>query len=297
MGKSTTKLSKLKVYGQKASADDIAKEVKGEYLQLTGHYTLSAQRASSEEQIISLKDDESIELVFEDDTIWFGDKTTIMEVFPELDEKNRSVSDIPELPMYIEAGDESRGLFGKIAIRILKIFSKKITGVAIAKIAADLDRKILDGRSGLFGLDASFNLSSGKTIKSNTSTLLLLHGTVASTEKSFKHLKDSDLWKEISDQYADNLFCFEHETLTKGPFQNTLELIRSIAQVRDNFARYGLLRLLSGGGLVLRDVQVDGLALTLIEDERGWNQRRGRRTGFTGFGGREAVIARVASTI
>ncbi len=228
MAKSTTKLTRLKVYGQKASDEQIASRESGEYLQLKEQYTLSSQRSSSEEQIVALKDDESIELVFEDDTIWFGDRNTLMEVFPELDDKNRSFTDTPELPLFIEASDDSRGLFGRIAIKILNIFVKKGLGKGVAKIAADLERKVLDGRSGLYSLDASFNFTTGKAMNPGSSAVLLLHGTAASTEKSFKDLKGSDLWKEITDRFPDNLFCFEHESLTKSPFHNTLELLQQL---------------------------------------------------------------------
>lgn len=228
MRKTIPPLSKLRVYGQKATDEQLTREQPGNYFQLKEVYTLSTQRSSAEEQIISLTGNESIEMVFEDDTIWFGDRATILEVFPELDTKGRAVSDIPELPLYLEAAEDSRGLFGKIAIKILRIFAKKALTRGVAKIAEDFEKKLLEGRSGLYALDASFNFSPDKKIDTKTSTVLLLHGTAASTEKSFKDLKDSSLWKEMCDRFPDNLFCFEHETLTKGPFQNTLELLQQI---------------------------------------------------------------------
>jgi translocation and assembly module TamB len=49
---------------------------------------------------------------------------------------------------------------------------------------------------------------------------------------------------------------------------------RRILAVRRVTARYDLLKLMIGGGLALRDVEVSGLALTLVEDERGWNVAR-----------------------
>lgn len=49
---------------------------------------------------------------------------------------------------------------------------------------------------------------------------------------------------------------------------------RRVLAVRRVSAGYDLVRLLTGGGLVLRDVELSGLALDLVEDERGWNVAR-----------------------
>ena len=49
---------------------------------------------------------------------------------------------------------------------------------------------------------------------------------------------------------------------------------RRVLAVRRVAAGYDLVRLLTGGGLVLRDVELSGLALDLVEDERGWNVAR-----------------------
>ncbi|MBI3767333.1 MAG: translocation/assembly module TamB [Deltaproteobacteria bacterium] len=49
---------------------------------------------------------------------------------------------------------------------------------------------------------------------------------------------------------------------------------RRVLAVRHLAARYDLLKLVTGGGLALRDVEVSGLALALVEDERGWNVAR-----------------------
>lgn len=49
---------------------------------------------------------------------------------------------------------------------------------------------------------------------------------------------------------------------------------RRVLAARRVAARYDLLGLVTGGGLTLRDVEIQGLALTLVEDERGWNVAR-----------------------
>ncbi len=73
---------------------------------------------------------------------------------------------------------------------------------------------------------------------------------------------------------------------------------RRVLAVRRLSVRYDLLRLLVGRGLVLRDVEIDGLALTLVEDAHGWNVARLMRTqGEPGRSGTLAVVladARVA---
>ena len=81
MRKNFVPLEKIKLYGQPASGEQLAAEPGGEYLQIKEIYVLSSTRATEEEHIVALKEDESIELVLEDDTIWFGDRNTILEVF------------------------------------------------------------------------------------------------------------------------------------------------------------------------------------------------------------------------
>jgi translocation and assembly module TamB len=49
---------------------------------------------------------------------------------------------------------------------------------------------------------------------------------------------------------------------------------RRVLAARRVAARYDLLTLLTGGGLTLRDVEISGLALTVVEDERGWSIAR-----------------------
>ncbi len=49
---------------------------------------------------------------------------------------------------------------------------------------------------------------------------------------------------------------------------------RRVLAVRRVAARYDLVTLLTSGGLVLRDVELSGLALEVVADERGWNVAR-----------------------
>ncbi len=49
---------------------------------------------------------------------------------------------------------------------------------------------------------------------------------------------------------------------------------RRVLAARRVEARYDLLGLVAGHGLVLRAATIDGLALTLVADDRGWNVAR-----------------------
>lgn len=83
---------------------------------------------------ISLKDnDKLLELVLSDDeeTTWFCDASTLHEVFPELDPAlkasgTREISDeVFVMPASIDAPATERGIIGKIAVKLLKVFLKK----------------------------------------------------------------------------------------------------------------------------------------------------------------------------
>ena len=92
------------------------------------------------------------------------------------------------------------------------------------------ERKQLENYSGLYRLDAGFNLQSFSGETSAKPYLLFLHGTNSSTKGSFSELINTDVWKYVKETYGSNVLAFQHETLTKSPLQNVAELVKQLPQ-------------------------------------------------------------------
>jgi CHAT domain-containing protein len=238
------KINKITIRGEKQPSQltfDASDELKLEEVYLVG----STTRGETERHTITLKKNQVVEFVFEDETVWFSSDETIQDVFPEAAAlKSRSVDTDFEIPFFIQTTTDDRGI-GNVTLKLLKIFTKKGVQKGVRELAADLEKKQLENKSGLFRLDTNFQFQKDIPADSNQPFLLFLHGTNSSTSGSFGELIGTELWKYIHQVYAQNILAFQHETLTKSPLQNVVDLVK---QLPDN----ALLHLISHsrGGLV-----------------------------------------------
>ncbi|MEO6290637.1 MAG: CHAT domain-containing protein [Ginsengibacter sp.] len=200
-------------------------------IELRKSYTIGGSvRGITESHDINLEKDDLVELVFNDETVWYCNTDTLDEVFPEAETAKRSGDATFEIPMSLTNTDVERGIAGSIMLKGLNIFAKKAITAKVKDIAADLEKKQLENTSGLYGLDANFQLQEFNAGSTDKPYLLFLHGTASSTKGSFGELVNTDLWKYIINTYGNNVLAFQHETLTKSPLQNVLELIKVLPQ-------------------------------------------------------------------
>jgi CHAT domain-containing protein/pimeloyl-ACP methyl ester carboxylesterase len=185
-------------------------------------------RGLTETHTETLAEDDLIELVFEDQTQWFCSPDTLADVFPEAAVQNRSVSGTFEVPATLRNTGPERGIIGDIALKALHIFTRNTLGKRVKELAADLERKQLENHSGLYRLDAAFQFQPFKPELSPKPLLLFLHGTASSTRGSFGELAQSGLWTYIQQTYGEQVLAFEHETLTKSPLENVLDLVNQL---------------------------------------------------------------------
>lgn len=188
----------------------------------------SGTRASGESHEITLKPDDVVEMIFNDDTTWFCNPDTIEDVFPEATTTNRSGNTTFVLPAGLSGTEENRGIIGEVILKAVNIFSKKKLSKEIKELAADLEKKQLDHLSGLYLLDKNFSLQPFTASVSAKPWLIFLHGTGSSTNGSFGELHNTALWNFIQEQYAGQVLAFQHETLTKSPLQNVEELVAAL---------------------------------------------------------------------
>ncbi len=210
-----------------SSAEDI--------ITLRKSYTIGGSvRGLTETHDVSLEKDDLVELVFNDDTMWYCNTDTIDEVFPGAAKVNRSGNEVFEVPVALVSTDVERGIAGSILLKGLNIFTKKAIATEVQEkvrdVAANFEKKQLENTSGLYRLDENFQLQQFTPSVTSTHYLLFLHGTASSTKSSFGELLNTGLWKYIHDTYGSNVLCFQHESLTKSPLQNVLDLVKQLPQ-------------------------------------------------------------------
>jgi CHAT domain-containing protein len=187
-------------------------------------------RGISERHEIDIKDDEIVEFIFEDDTTWLCDNFTIAELFPEqMAATNRSADGGLGgfvVPLNLPQNDSNqRNLLDTIALKVLNIFVNKAIEKEVSELAIDFENKQLENNKGLFKLDKNFELQTYNPKDDSLPYFLFIHGTFSSTEGSFGDLKNSEIWKFIQQNYGERVLAFQHETLSKSPLQNVVDLI------------------------------------------------------------------------
>lgn len=199
------------------------------HLESKGTYKISSSRDASDKHIIELNDDDRIELRFEDNTIWFGDTNSLNDVFPDMEKSNRS-GDTIELPSLLHPNENQRGI-SSIGLKVISIFAKKKVKEKVFDLAKRHEINSLGNQSGLFSLNENMDLIAFDKTKTSLPYILFIHGTFSSTIGSFGELRNSETWRYINQQFtkeSNRILGFQHETLTKSPLQNVLELVTQL---------------------------------------------------------------------
>jgi hypothetical protein len=152
-----------------------------------------------------------------------------------------------------------RGVVGSaIKVALLKVGGKIVDAVLptlAAKTEAALWRKA--GLSeGWFKIDEtslkSGKLQPGRPSKTGTAdrTLLFLHGTFSHAASAFKGLADTQFFAQVKPVYGEEIFAFNHFTISKTPEDNARELLAGLPNsgVSLDVITH------SRGGLVLRNL-------------------------------------------
>lgn len=227
---------------------------------VTTYYLAASNRDSADKHEIELKEkDPLIELTLEDGTTWMVDSTSMHEVFPELDPATSSGAQRSgdssefEMPFSISAPSSERGIIGKIAVKLLKIFVKKkietktidaIKGVAkkledshlvnnITKESPLWGKKeeIIAKGAAIFRVNKEFEFEEfDETNATKDPYFLFIHGTNSDTLGAFTDLKDTDVWSTIHKTYGRNVLAFQHRTLTESPLTNVVKMVKMLPE-------------------------------------------------------------------
>jgi len=181
---------------------------------------------------ITLKDDELIEFVFDDDTIWLANPETLDQIFPEeaLKEDKRGISQF-QIPTEITMPADERGIVKKALVRLVNILAKKAIQKSVNKLASELEDKQLENKTGLFRLTPDFQLLEfNPAVESKRTFCLFIHGTASSIQGSFGDVEGTDLMQYLQSQYEDRILGFQHRTLTENPVQNVRILVEQLPE-------------------------------------------------------------------
>ena len=222
------KINKITIRGEKQEAP--TETAPSNNLELKEVYVVgTTTRGETERHTINISNDKVVEFVFDDGTSWFSSNDTIEDVFPEaVAMKKRSLDGEVEIPFVLQTGPGERGIVDAVALKLLKVFARKEVKKTIRQLAEDLEKKQLGNKSGLFRLDLNFDLQKDFTTDTGQPFLLFIHGTNSSTTGSFSEIIGTEFWKYITKTYDQHILAFQHETLTKSPLQNVLDLIKQL---------------------------------------------------------------------
>ncbi len=203
-----------------------------ESLELLNYYQIeTTQRGEGKRKKLEFKKNHVLEFEFEDGTNWISSPDTLDDLFPELmtSVKRSTTEDgVFELPVEISSGSADRSIVGKIVLKAIKVFSKKVATREVKKLATKLEEKQLESKIGLYSLSSDFQLIDFVTDNSTLPYLVLIHGTASSTKGSFGEAIGTDFMNFINETYGNRILAFQHRTLTENPLQNVKQLVSNL---------------------------------------------------------------------
>jgi len=187
-------------------------------------------RGESQTQSLSLKDDELIEFVFDENITWVASRETLEQLFPEAEQKTDEEGKRQfVIPTEITMPADERGFVKKALVKLVKILAKKEVQVSVHKLAVSLEDKQLEGKTGLFRLSHDFKLLDFDPAGQDKKTFcLFIHGTASSIEGSFGDIPGTDLMEFLTKKYDENILAFQHRTLTENPLENAQILLEQL---------------------------------------------------------------------
>lgn len=163
--------------------------------------------------------------VMEDDSIWIGYLGDLDEVFSS-EIKRSDGGEYKVLTDGVSISDD-RGVFKYIKRKLLHVFEADAASKTAAYIAEKVDKRVMTN-PGLFVIDKDMNMTKyDSMIEVRGKILLLLHGTLSSTEGSFGDLKNGDLWKSIHSRY-DYVLALQHYTISVSPITNVIDILKAL---------------------------------------------------------------------
>ena len=200
----------------------------------------SSTRSDVPEQVLELKEDEILELDFDDNTFWLGDAESIKQIFSKELKRSGEGEEI-YLSGDIETDELDRSLVQKVVIKAAKVFVKnKVIRPGIRSLATKAENAALKFAGKSFeGLGAAVVLAVSKDfemvevdfskVNLSKNCLMLIHGTGSSSVGAFEMMKGTPEWEKLVEAYGEsNILALQHRTLTCSPLQNVLAAFEAL---------------------------------------------------------------------
>lgn len=204
-----------------------------EYNQIEKTISMDTQRGKKNNIQLEIRDDDIIALEFQDNGEWIGSAQDIYEIFGPETKHSRGDLSI-HFPTHIQPSTAERGITD-IAIKIFKLIRGKVQKELSAVVSKKLGQKadhFFVNNPGLFRVTKTGDLIPFDLKKQGANQYLLyIHGTLSSFKSSFEglYLRDNSTTLEtIIDQYGDQVLALEHHTVSVNPFQNAVDLMKSL---------------------------------------------------------------------
>lgn len=233
---------KIRLRGHELPKEVFQQEDKGlSYFEVSKTFSVAnATRSDVPEQLLELKEEEILQLDFEDNSFWLGDSDSIRQIFSKELKRGATGEEI-YLSGEIQTDEQDRSLVQKVAIKAAKVFVKnKLIRPGVGLLAQKAENSGLKfgdksfekyGPSVVLSVSESFDLAEAdfSRIDPSKKCLLLIHGTGSSSIGSFGEMKGTEEWRKLVDAYGEsNILALQHRTLTCSPLQNVLAALESL---------------------------------------------------------------------
>ena len=194
---------------------------------------ISGGRAAAEALVVDAKDESVLVLHLEGGHKLFCRYDQFRLDFPDVT-RDAEPGTYFFQPNLASGSDRAIGTAILKGLEIIDIKPDEQSALALAhKVEKQLERE-----QGLYRLSLApeFSLSAAAdSVPTGKTSLVLVHGTASSSRGSYKGLAhntpgsdDVKFAEQVRKRYGDNIFAFEHRTLTEGPIANALAIARKL---------------------------------------------------------------------
>ncbi len=200
-------------------------------------FDIATTRSDAIKKVIEVDDEDVLELVYEDGLIRIMTRVELEEETNTNQSRgNNDEDNTLFVPTHLEGYQANTRGFIRNLLRKLKIIkvNDKVVELSALALAGKIESQLEPG-PGLYYCQNPNKLGSRVKNKAvNGPVLVLLHGTASSTAGSFGGFYQDNLpsvpWKGLLKTYGEQIFAFEHATLTKSPLQNAIDLLEALPQ-------------------------------------------------------------------
>ncbi|MEL6801333.1 MAG: CHAT domain-containing protein [Pseudomonadota bacterium] len=184
-------------------------------------------------ETVDLPEAHVIEITLEDGIVLYRRAEDLLK---EPDTRGAPPDTLP-VALTVPTGERSGGRY---LVRLYRFFKgEAVVNKAVDRAAERIEQKLVKADTLLRCVTPS-QLEDPGQIEEGQEALVLLHGTFSSTDGSFGGLSQSTVgvsaghWQQLQDHFgsdargAQNIFAFEHRTLTKSPLRNAIDLVNQV---------------------------------------------------------------------